>query len=93
MIQIDRITLQTGRVALLRGEGGFQRRAETAKRKRMPDEPAPGPATTPLTDADTVLPSRLKQLRLRLAKERGVPAFAVFPDRSPTGMARTGAGA
>lgn len=91
MIQIDRITLQTGRVALLRGESGFQRRAETATRKRRPDEPAPGPATTPLTDADTA--SRLKQLRLRLAKERGVPAFAVFPDRSPTGMARTGAGA
>ena len=41
-----------------------------------------------MTDADTALFSRLKQLRLRLAKERGVPAFAVFPDRSLTEMAR-----
>ena len=79
--------------ALLRGESGFQRRAETAKPKRTPGEPTSGestprPAATPLTDADTALFSRLKQLRLRLAKERGVPAFAVFPDRSLTEMAR-----
>ena len=80
-------TTERGR-ALLRGEDRFQRRAEIARRKRALDESTPEPASTPLTDADTALLARLKQLRLRLAKERGVPAFAVFPDRSLSEMAR-----
>ena len=80
-------TTDRGR-ALLRGEGGFQRRAEVAKRKQESNRAPPEPDSTPLTDADTALLARLKQLRLRLAKERGVPAYAVFPDRSLTEMAR-----
>ena len=80
-------TTERGR-ALLRGDGGFQRRAETAKRRRASEESKPGPDGTPLTDADTALLTRLKQLRLRLAKERGLPAYTIFADRSLTEMAR-----
>ena len=80
-------TTESGR-ALLRGEGGFQRRAEAGKRSRAVEEAKPGPDPTPLTDADTALLGRLKQLRLRLARERGLPAYTVFSDRSLTEMAR-----
>ena len=74
--------------ALLRGESGFRRRAEVARRKEESSKAPPDPDPTPLTDADTALLARLKELRLRLARERGVPAYAVFPDRSLTEMAR-----
>ena len=80
-------TTESGR-ALLRGEGGFQRRAEAGKRSRAVGEAKPGPDPTPLTDADTALLARLKQLRLRLARERGLPAYTVFSDRSLAEMAR-----
>ena len=73
--------------ALLRGEGGFQRRAETARPKR--ERQAAAPAAPPALSAeDDALLARLKQLRLRLARERGVPAFAIFHDRSLAEMAR-----
>ena len=37
--------------------------------------------------ADQVLLSRLKELRLSLAKEQGKPAFVVFADRTLIAMA------
>ena len=42
----------------------------------------------PLSGDQTVLLDALKELRLRLAKERGVPAYIVFPDRTLIDMAR-----
>ena len=80
-------TTESGR-ALLRGEGGFQRRAETARRKREAAKATPGLDSRPLTDGDAALFERLKQLRLRLARERDLPAYTVFSDRSLTEMAR-----
>ena len=41
-----------------------------------------------LSGPDTALLDALKALRLRLAKERGVPAYVVFPDRTLIDMAR-----
>jgi ATP-dependent DNA helicase RecQ len=38
-------------------------------------------------DADTALLARLKELRLRIAKENSVPAYVVFNDRSLIEMA------
>ena len=40
-----------------------------------------------LTDSDKALLAALKRLRLQFAKERGVPAYAIFRDRSLTEMA------
>ena len=80
-------TTERGR-ALLRGEGEFQRRAETPRRKRDTAKSTPELDSSPLTDGDAALFERLKQLRLRLAKERGLPAYTVFSDRSLTEMAR-----
>ena len=78
-------TTERGR-GLLRGDGAFRRRAETARPKRARTEIAP--TEVALSSADDALLGRLKQLRLRLARERGVPAYTVFPDRSLIEMAR-----
>jgi ATP-dependent DNA helicase RecQ len=75
--------------ALLRGDGTFFYRADTvakvpaAQRKlraTVPDQP--------LTDEQMVLLGILKDVRLQLAKQRGVPAYIVFPDRSLIHMAQ-----
>ena len=78
----------TGR-ALLRGDGNFMYRedsvakpavAQRKSRATLPDQP--------LTDEQMVLLGILKDVRLHLAKERGVPAYIVFPDRSLIHMAQ-----
>ena len=78
----------TGR-ALLRGDGSFMYRedsvakpavAQRKSRATLPDQP--------LTDEQMVLLGILKDVRLHLAKERGVPAYIVFPDRSLIHMAQ-----
>ncbi len=79
-------TTEPGR-ALLRGEGGFRRRVETAKPKRARKEKTPARPEATLDDADTALLARLKRLRLRLAREREVPAFVIFSDRTLADMA------
>jgi ATP-dependent DNA helicase RecQ len=73
---------------------------ELGRTAREPGRAAPGPkqkataatAETPademLSEADTRLLELLKDLRLSIARERGVPAFVVFHDRSLQDMAR-----
>ena len=41
-----------------------------------------------MNDSQAALLDVLKALRLELARERGVPAYIVFPDRSLIDMAR-----
>jgi ATP-dependent DNA helicase RecQ len=75
--------------ALLQGDGTFHYRADTVarspaasrkSRSAIPDQP--------LTDEQMGLLGILKDVRLNLAKERGVPAYIVFPDRSLIDMAQ-----
>ena len=48
-----------------------------------------GEAEAPdLTGEEEALLGRLKGLRMRLARERGVPAYVVFSDRTLVDMAR-----
>ena len=76
-------------LALLDGDEQFQyrrdavRRTPAKTRKPRTTEPA-----TELSDAQSTLLASLKELRLRLSKERGVPAYVVFSDRSLLDMAR-----
>jgi ATP-dependent DNA helicase RecQ len=73
---------------LMRGEDAFQyrqdtmKRTPTSKRKTASKEPAPE-----LDEDQMALLRRLKDLRLRLAKTRKVPAYAVFADKSLVDMA------
>ena len=75
---------------VLRGSGTFQYRADTvaeyptaSQGETQEREPAAA-----LTDADARLLAVLKALRLELARERGVPAYVVFHDRTLIEMAR-----
>ncbi len=75
--------------ALMRGDGIFLYRMDTLAPLRAPSkrsrDAAPGPV---LSDSQAALMNALKSLRLQLAKERGVPAFVIFPDRTLFEMAQ-----
>ena len=75
---------------LLRGKGTFRYRADTVvARPSAPSRETRGKEPEhPLSGDQTALLDALKALRLRLAKERGVPAYIVFPDRTLIDMAR-----
>ena len=75
---------------LLRGNGTFHYRADAVVAR-----PSPAPGGTPreqpadaLTDEEASLLAVLKALRLELARERGVPAYVVFHDRTLIDMVR-----
>ena len=76
--------------ALLRGEGEFLYREDTvvARPSAAPRETRGKEPEHPLSHDQAALLAVLKALRLQLAKERGVPAYIVFPDRSLIDMAR-----
>jgi len=73
--------------ALLNGSEHFAYREDRAPKypARKAQRAAPLPE---LDDKDDALLSALKNLRLQLAKERDVPAYVVFSDRSLIDMAR-----
>jgi len=75
--------------ALKNGQETFQYREGTVKRAPAKSEKSkPIDDGDPLTEPQTDLLGKLKQLRLGLAKNRNVPAYVIFPDRSLIDMAR-----
>ena len=75
---------------LLKGEGAFLYREDTvaAQPSAAPRRTRGKEAERPLSGEQSALLGVLKALRLQIAKERGVPAYAVFPDRTLIDMAR-----
>ncbi|WP_420347815.1 DNA helicase RecQ [Pelagibius sp.] len=74
--------------ALLTGTEAFHYRPDrVAAHGRTPRARKQAPETA-LTPEENSLLGRLKELRLRLAKERGVPAYVIFPDKALADMAR-----
>ena len=77
------------------GSGTFLYREDTVAPPRSP-EAAPGAHRTtklnqadePLNDKQGDLLAALKALRLHLARQRGIPAYVVFPDRTLIDMVR-----
>ena len=74
--------------SMLAGDTPFRYRPDTTPRAARPARAASEPPAE-LSAADTDLLGRLKELRLRLASDQGVPAYVVFPDRSLVEMAHT----
>jgi len=72
---------------LLKGDAAFRYRTDTVRQKETKEKKAPVEAS-PLSDEDNALLTALKTLRLELARERGVPAYVIFPDRALQDMAR-----
>ncbi len=80
-------------LGLLRGEGAFHYREDTVVARTSTKARDSGAgrgegAEAPLDGEDTALLGALKALRLELARERGVPAYIVFPDRTLIDMVR-----
>jgi len=72
--------------ALLRGEGAFFYRPAVVER-RQGRRSRTAETEAALGHEDASLLAALKALRMRLAKERRVPAYAIFPDRTLIEMA------
>ena len=80
-------------LALLRGEGTFMYREDTAigrasAKAREHRAGLDDREEHHLGEDETALLAVLKALRLEIAKARGVPAYIVFPDRTLIDMAR-----
>ncbi len=74
--------------ALLNGVGEFHFRRETRRKKPEPrKKQSAALADADLSQADEDLFTALKKLRLEFARKRGVPAYAIFRDRSLIEMA------
>ncbi|AZO72936.1 MAG: DNA helicase RecQ [Mesorhizobium sp.] len=73
--------------ALGRGEVAFEYRVETRHRSLRNKARSAQGAAADAGDPDAALLDALKALRLRLAKERQVPAYVVFSDRTLIDMA------
>jgi len=74
---------------LVRGDESFRYRQDTLKKSRAAKRRANDlAADADLPEADTKLLTELRALRLSFAKERGVPAYVVFTDRTLVDMAR-----
>lgn len=74
---------------LLRGSVTFEfRRPVKSARGQKSSEPKQAAQLANLSADDEKLLERLKILRLHLAKERAVPAYVIFPDRSLELMAQ-----
>ena len=74
---------------LMRGEDSFRYRQDTLKKSRAGARRTRDlAADADLSEADTELLNALRALRLSIAKERGVPAYVVFADRTLVDMAR-----
>ena len=73
-------------LGLLRGEGAFLYREDTvivpARARARTARAVEGDDVQPLANEDEALLASLKALRLEIARERGVPAYIVFTDRS-----------
>ncbi|MCY4611087.1 MAG: DNA helicase RecQ [Gammaproteobacteria bacterium] len=74
---------------LMQGDGIFLYRRDTLVAPRAPQKRPRGTAPDPILSSDqAALMNALKALRLQLAKERGVPAYIIFPDRTLFEMAQ-----
>ena len=74
--------------SLLQGETDFHYRPDTMRAAAPAASKSRKVVALDLSDDQTALLDRLKALRLRLAKQRRVPAYVVFTDKSLADMAR-----
>ena len=75
-------------VSLMRGEAVFHYRRDTPRKGAKSVPVREKAALAELSDGDAGLFAALKELRLSIARERGVPAYVVFQDRALADMAR-----
>jgi ATP-dependent DNA helicase RecQ len=74
--------------SLLEGDGTFRFRRDTARAGAAATRQTASPKGAVVGQADAALFAALKELRLDLARQRGVPAYVIFHDRCLAEMAR-----
>ncbi|MCH8845041.1 MAG: DNA helicase RecQ [SAR324 cluster bacterium] len=74
--------------ALLNDEETFHYRKDSIDGSRRKRQPKPVVTGEPLPQTGETLLAKLKELRLHIARERSVPAFVVFHDRTLEELAR-----
>jgi len=74
--------------SLARGDDQFRYRKDTIVKAETTKSARVRPQMQELSEADMDLFNALKAQRLMLAKERKVPAYAIFPDRTLADMAQ-----
>ena len=75
--------------SLLDGEGEFRFRRDATTRMGKTSRISGKSSDIPLPESDEDLLLALKELRLKLAKKRRVPAYVIFSDRSLLDMSRS----
>ncbi len=73
--------------ALARGEGSFRYRQATVRPSKKAERARKLIAAVETEGVSDELLQRLKKLRARIARERGVPAYVIFADRTLIDMA------
>jgi ATP-dependent DNA helicase RecQ len=73
--------------ALMQGEGSFRYRQATARPSKKAERARKLIAAVESGEVPDELLQRLKRLRAKLARERGVPAYVIFADRTLIDMA------
>jgi ATP-dependent DNA helicase RecQ len=81
------LSLSAKAQSLLRGEGSFRYRAATAKPSKKAERARKLVAAVETEGVPEELLQRLKTLRARIARERRVPAYVIFTDRTLIDMA------
>ena len=82
------LSLKQDARSLADGDGVFHFRRDTTRLGRTTARATMAPVGTNLSGADEYLFAALKDLRLDLARRRGVPAYVIFSDRSLVVMAQ-----
>jgi ATP-dependent DNA helicase RecQ len=81
------LSLSPKAIALARGEGSFRCRETAAKPTKKAERARRIIAAVETEGVSDELLQRLKSLRAKLARERGVPAYVIFTDRTLIDMA------
>ena len=81
------LTISDKGKTLLRGEAEFRYRADRVREKPKKASSKRQPAVELNDPGDLDLYQMLKQLRSEISRERGVPAYVVFPDKALADMA------
>ncbi len=82
------LSVATRAEAVIRGDEAFHYHADHVQSAKPKRKIKAAEAAAELTAPETSLLAALKELRLRLAKERQVPAYVIFPDRTLIDMAK-----
>jgi len=82
------LSLTEAGAALAEGRGEFRYRRDTVRGAARPASKKPAAALADLDETEAHLFNALKEVRLDLARQQGVPPYVIFPDKALADMAK-----